>query len=122
MILYRIQNKETKKFITGIRPWDGKIAYTASGAFFKRIDTIMQYLDYLKGEYVAREDCGFPKWTAFIQEGSKPYHYRNRSFSCADRKVCWNRTYPARLKKFVIVINDVSIKGQRKISAERFLK
>lgn len=128
MLLYRLQNKETGKFHAGIRCYDGRISWTASGAFFRQIDTIVRHLEYLIGEHEARAAAGFPKWVAFHHKKKKPkkslycHTTRNSKFCTQKRVVYYNKIWRSKLKKYQVVINDVTIMGERTISAEKVLK
>ena len=130
MLLYRLQNKQTKKFVAGIRWYDGRISWTTTGAFFRTADSIHKYLDYLIGEYVQREKDRFPRHTPYRHKNAeKPNRREGRNKNSyavpgdpdkADWHV-WSRRHRSRLKLYRVVINDVLVKGERFITASKFM-
>lgn len=130
MLLYRLQNKQTKKFFAGIRWYDGKITWTTTGAFYRTPDSIHKFLDYLTGEYVQREKDKFPRHTPYMnkkaekpnrREGRNKNHYSWPGDPDKGNWRIWSRRHRSRLKLYRVVINDVLVKGERFISAKDFM-
>ena|ERR1700722_7823783 len=120
MLLYRLQDKQTKRFFCGIRWYDGKIVWSDSGQFFKRPDTIRHHLTYLIGEYVAREKDGFLRWAKY--KGSLHFKYHERwDKDRINYQSKGFRFYRNRLKLYRVIIDDVSVMGQKKVNAKNFM-
>jgi hypothetical protein len=99
MLLYRIQDKETRKFWGGVRWYDQKNIWSDKGAFFHNVEPIERWLMYLAG-------------AAIIKKGGERITY----------VYVTPRGYKRRLQKYRVVVADVTVKGSKKINAEDFIK
>ncbi len=102
MKLYRIQDKETKQFWGGVRWYDQKHIWSDKGSFYHNVEPIQRWLMFLAGAVVNR-DVG-PKaervvWTYIVKAG-----------------------YKRRLKRYRVVITDVTVNGSKKIEASEFVE
>ena len=121
MLLYRIQHKDTKKFLCQVQWHDGRPRWNTVGAFFRMPDTIAKHLRYLMGEFIEREKDGFPCSTRYAGSEHFPYsprwdegryYFKEKGFKVRKKH----------LKNYRVVINDVAIKGEKKVKAEYFMK
>lgn len=99
MKLYRIQHKETKQFWVGTRWYDKKDIWSDSGAFFRNVEPVERWLMYLAGSVVCRKTVGSERCTFVVKTG-----------------------YKRRLKKFQVVVTDVTVNSSKKIKAEDFVR
>lgn len=119
MLLYRLQNKQTGQFFCHVQPYSGKITWNDKGSFFRTIDTMRKHLAYLIGEYVERENDGFPRRTKY--KGSLHYKYSKRWDE--GRYVYKENGFKfrlSRLKYYQVVVTDVTVKGEKIIQGTDF--
>ena len=112
MKLYRIQRKSDRKYLTSAdhkwTQWSGfKGAFTSTGAFWKRIDTVKSHIKVLCSEY-SRENR-YQKSTV-----------RGAGYSY----VAFKRTgyTPERADLYMVECLDVSVDGAELLPAREFLK
>lgn len=120
MLLYRLQHKQTKKFFCNIRWFDGRITWNDAGAFFRRPDSIRKHLEYLCSEYVAREKAKFPRYTKYAGSIWQPFSEKWDSRHYEFIKKGFKR-YKKRLNLYRVVINDIEVKGEKFINADKFI-
>lgn len=99
MKLYRIRRKDTGKYFTSgsytLRNF--KFGWTATGVFYRKIDTIKQHLEKL--QYT---------WTMEIKHHEHGFGYHMKKL----------KKHPERMDILEVVINDVTINGEETISAK----
>lgn len=115
MILYRIRNKQTGKFFVANSKYTW-IAYAGQwatdGVFFKTIDTVKNHIENLSYDW----ECDNAKWRAFeTKHGHIPW---SRSWSDYQMKISH---HPERLSLFEVIVNDVTINGEKIIQATDLL-
>lgn len=102
MKLYRIKKADTPEFFYGWSPFYKKNItpmFSKDGAFFKRPETIEQHLYLLASKY--------------------PIRCEQRTFQNNLTGVGFDRR---KMKKYKVVITEVSQSGTQTMSAENFLK
>jgi hypothetical protein len=120
MLLYRIRNRETGKFFSGIRWYDGQISWTESGAFYRTPDTIVRHLEYLCGEMIVRAKDGYPRHTNYILPIKRG---KLRAIkSQFENRVVKFKVYKKYYALYSVVIDDVKLKGSRRVRVEDFMK
>lgn len=103
MKLYRIRRKDDGRFFASwYAAWNprysGKAVYTDKGTFFHKIETIAKHLDWLCADWKA------------------------------DPKIRWkqnpiiSKRHPERLEQFEVVVNDVSLNGEKVLQAVDIVK
>lgn len=98
MLLYRIQRKSDKQFFAGFRWTKHEQYWNDSGAFYRLPDTIRMHLLDLAGAKITRSSqCG-----------------RGFIYSISAEKL-------KNLEQYIVVINDVEVKGTRKMKAFNFV-
>lgn len=113
MKLYRIRRKDNGKFFTGwVAPWSprwhGTITWSDDGTFFKKIDTVIDHIKLMCSTWHLR--------TIII--GGKTHHcYRNEK---KNRVI--DRFDKRKLKKYEIVVSNVTLRGEEVIAAEDIIK
>ncbi len=109
MKLYRIQDKKTKMFFTGFNPAPSKKQapmFSKSGAMYRKLDTVERNLMWL---------CSEDKW--YQEIGGGYWCVPSRSTVGFKNKIPkWN---PKLLKKYVVVITDVTVNGHTRIAANK---
>ncbi len=98
MKLYRIKKAKTPEYFYGWRSYDGKELWSKDGAFYRRTETIEHHLYLL---------C------------SKELIVEQRTFQNALTGIGFSRR---KMKRYKIVITEVSQSGSRTLTAENFLK
>lgn len=100
MLVYRIRRKDTGQFWCGWR-WDQNVEYwNDKGTMYRTIDNVKNHLDWL---------CSDTK----IPYGSK----RTMGFRKVRPKVVHQR-----MVRYEVVINDITINGERVVQATDFQK
>jgi hypothetical protein len=121
MLLYRLQQKQTGKFLCSIKWYNGQPVWNDKGSLFRTMDSMKKHLGYLIGEHLAREKLGFPRCTQF--RNSKHYKYSEKwdagRYSLITVPFKFNLSH---LKYYQIVINDVTIKGEKIIQGTEFIE
>lgn len=103
MQVYRLRNKQTGKFFASwTAPWNprhaGKAYWNDKGTFFRSIDTVIKHLKWTCSDWTPDPDI---RWK------------QNPIIS---------KYYPERLENFEIVVNDISINGEKIIQAADIIK
>ena len=101
MILYRIQHRQTKKFFGGIKWYDTGEIWSKLGTFFRSIDSVIDHLNNL---------CR-------VERQRMP----NRGKGYRVREALYDKKRVKKLKLYRVVINDVTIMGEKRIAAEKFI-
>lgn len=98
MLLYRIQRKSDKQFFAGFRWVKHEEYWNDSGAFYRTPDTIRMHLLDLAGAKIKRSSM----------------HGRGFTYEINAKKL-------KNLEQYRVVINDVTVKGTKKLEAYNFL-
>lgn len=98
MLLYRIQRKSDKQFFGGFRWVQHEEYWNDSGAFYRLPDTIRMHLLDLAGAKITRSSM----------------HGRGFIYSISEKKM-------KNLEQYRVVVNDVAIKGTKKLEAFNFV-
>lgn len=110
MKLYRIRNKQTGKFFGGLAyPWikAGHEIWNDKGAMYRDIDTIENWLR------VICSDWRNPKWPPYTCRGHWTAKKLLKVLDDFDHK---------KLKKYEVVVNNVTLRGQKIIEAKDLVK
>ena len=99
MKLYRIQDKETKQFWGGVRWYDQKHIWGDKGSFYHNVEPIERWLMFLAGAVINKKGGERIVYTYIIKSG-----------------------YKRRLKKYRVVVTDVTVNGSKRIEASEFVK
>lgn len=99
MKLYRIQDKETKKFWGGVRWYDQKHIWSDKGSFYHNVEPIERWLMFLAGAVITKQGGERINYIYVIKAG-----------------------YKRRLKNYRVVVTDVMVNGSKKFEAEEFVK
>ncbi len=119
MLLYRLQHKQTGEFLCSIEWYNGKPRWNQKGTFYRTIDTMKKHLGYLIGEAVEREKDNWPRHTKY--KDSKHFEWSERwDKGRYGYKETGFKYRLSRLKYYQIIVNDVSINGEKVIQGTEF--
>lgn len=96
MLVYRIRNIKTGKFFASASH-RRRSSWTATGTFFRKIDTIKDHLENLCHDWKLERNNYRFTWI----EGA---------------------AHPERMKDYEVVVNNFTIHGERAIPAKKFMK
>lgn len=100
MKLYRLKNKHTGKFLAACSLWR-KPQWTATGVFFRKIDTIKKHAEAI---------CRDWELTHYTENGRHRWRITEKAH------------HPSRMKDLIVVVNDVTLKGETEIEATKIFK
>jgi hypothetical protein len=101
MKLYRLKDKQTGKYLSACCLYR-KPQWTATGVFFRKIDTVRKHAEAICREW---------EWT---EKRKHPHGIR--------WKIREKSHHPSRMKNLIVVVNDVTLNGEEEIAAAKIFK
>jgi len=97
MKLYRLKNKTNGKYLAACCKYR-KPQWTATGVFFRKIDTIKKHAEHI------------------CHDWKLDFDDRHRMLACATAH------HPERMDNMMVVVNDVTINGEEEIEANEIFR